>query len=63
MQRVIDLARQLRERRGRPLKQPLRSLVVVSADARMLADLDAELRTYVLEEVRRPHTLPQNPNT
>lgn len=52
MQRVIELSRIVRERHGKPLKMPLRSLTVVSADASFLADLGGELRHYVLEEVR-----------
>ena len=32
MQKVIELARTIRERKGRPLKQPLRQLTVVHPD-------------------------------
>ena len=39
MQRVIDLARVLRERHSKPLKQPLRRLTVVHPDDNFLADL------------------------
>ena len=52
MQAVIELARTIRERHTKPLKQPLRSLVVVHSDRSFLADLDGELKQYVLEEVR-----------
>ena len=52
MQRVIELSRIVRERHGKPLKMPLRSLTVVAPDAGFLADLGGELRHYVLEEVR-----------
>lgn len=52
MQAVIELARTIRERHAKPLKQPLRSLVVVHPDASFLADLDGELKQYVLDEVR-----------
>lgn len=52
MQRVIELSRIVRERHGKPLKMPLRSLTVVAPDASFLADLGGELRHYVLEEVR-----------
>jgi hypothetical protein len=55
MQAVVELARTIRERHTKPLKQPLRSLVVVHSDASFLADLDGELKHYVLEEVRRYH--------
>ena len=51
MQQVIELSRIVRERHGKPLKMPLRSLTVVAADAGFLADLQGELRHYVLEEV------------
>ncbi|CAL5221457.1 g3649 [Coccomyxa viridis] len=51
MQRVIEMSRIVRERHGKPLKMPLRSLTVVSADASFLDDLRGELRHYVLEEV------------
>ena len=51
MQQVIELSRTIRERHAKPLKQPLRSLTVVAADASFLADLQGELRQYVIEEV------------
>jgi len=34
---------------------PLRSLTVLCRDAGFLADLDGELRQYVLEEVQSSH--------
>jgi hypothetical protein len=52
MQTVIEHARTIRERAGRPLKLPLRALTVVAADKGFLADLDGDLRAYVLEEAR-----------
>jgi isoleucyl-tRNA synthetase len=39
MQSVIDLARVIRERHAKPLKSPLRKLIVVHPDASFLADL------------------------
>ncbi len=51
MQQVIELSRTIRERHAKPLKQPLRSLTVVAADASFLADIQGELRHYVIEEV------------
>ena len=54
MQQVIELSRTIRERHGKPLKMPLRSLTVVATDASFLADLEGELRHYVLEEVGGP---------
>ena len=55
MQKVILLARTLRERHTKPIKMPLRSLTVLCRDAGFLADLDGELRQYVLEEVQSSH--------
>ena len=51
MQRVIDLARVLRERHSKPLKQPLRTLTVIHPDSAFLADLSGALRPYVVGEV------------
>jgi isoleucyl-tRNA synthetase len=51
MQGVIDLARQIRERAGRPVKTPLAELIVVHPDAAFLADLTGELAVYVQEEL------------
>ena len=39
MQRVIELARAVRERHTRPVKTPLRELVVVHPDESFLADI------------------------
>ena len=39
MQQVIDLARALRERRSKPLKQPLPTLLVAHPDSAFLNDL------------------------
>ena len=51
MQRVIELARTLRERRAKPLKQPLARLTVVHPDGAFLADLAGRLRAYIVSEV------------
>lgn len=51
MQRVIDLARVLRERHMKPLKQPLRRLTVVHPSQHFLADIGGPLRSYVQGEV------------
>ncbi|KAG6020940.1 Isoleucine--tRNA ligase, cytoplasmic [Claviceps sp. Clav32 group G5] len=50
MQRVIDLARVSRERRGIGLKTPLKSLVVLHHDAQYLEDVRS-LERYVTEEL------------
>ncbi|KAL4432409.1 hypothetical protein ABPG77_001708 [Micractinium sp. CCAP 211/92] len=51
MQRVIELARTIRERHNRSVKMPVRELVVVHPDQGFLDDLTGELREYVAEEV------------
>jgi isoleucyl-tRNA synthetase len=50
MQKVIELARQSRERRGIGLKTPLKQLVVIHQDEEYLADVRS-LETYVTEEL------------
>lgn len=40
-----------REKKNKPLKNPLKELVVVHTDKEFLADIEGELRDYVLEEV------------
>lgn len=42
MMRVIELARTIRERRGKTLKMPVRELVVVHTDQAFLDDLMGE---------------------
>ncbi len=44
MQRVIELARVVRERHNRPIKTPLRELVVVHPDESFLSDIAGPLR-------------------
>jgi hypothetical protein len=51
MQTVIELGRAIRDRRAKPIKLPLLSLVVVHADATFLADIAGELRGYLQEEL------------
>jgi isoleucyl-tRNA synthetase len=53
MQRVVDLARTARERKGVQLKTPLRRMIVVHPDAGFLDDLSGEL----LECVHAPWRL------
>ena len=50
MQAAIELARAVRERAGRPLRQPLSTLTLVSADPASLALLTPDLERYVREE-------------
>lgn len=51
MTRVVELARQIRERHNLSVKLPIRRLTVVVADAAFLGDLTGELKHYVLDEV------------
>ncbi|PRQ33669.1 putative isoleucine--tRNA ligase [Rosa chinensis] len=51
MKTVIDLARNIRERHNKPLKTPLKEMVIVHPDADFLEDTDAKLREYVLDEL------------
>ncbi|KAL3138515.1 hypothetical protein ABBQ32_006299 [Trebouxia sp. C0010 RCD-2024] len=51
MQTVIELSRTIREKKNRPLKNPLKELVVVHTDKDFLADIEGELKEYVVEEV------------
>ncbi|PON74964.1 Isoleucine-tRNA ligase [Parasponia andersonii] len=48
---IIDLARNIRERHNKPLKTPLREMVVVHPDADFLDDIAGKLQEYVLEEL------------
>jgi len=49
MRTVIEFVRTLRERRGIPVKYPLKQLVVISRDSQFLDDLKT-LETYILAE-------------
>ncbi|DBA71115.1 hypothetical protein WJX79_007299 [Trebouxia sp. C0005] len=51
MQTVIELSRTIREKKNKPLKNPLKELVVVHTDKDFLADIEGELKEYVVEEV------------
>ncbi|CAH9101166.1 unnamed protein product [Cuscuta europaea] len=51
MMTVIDLARNIRERRNKPLKTPLRNMVVVHPDEDFLQDIKDKLKEFVLEEL------------
>ncbi|KAL6500234.1 hypothetical protein OROHE_025600 [Orobanche hederae] len=51
MMTIIDLARNIRERHNKPLKTPLREMVLVHPDVDFLDDIDGKLREYVLEEL------------
>ncbi|GKV22091.1 hypothetical protein SLEP1_g31990 [Rubroshorea leprosula] len=51
MMTIIDLGRNIRERHNKPLKTPLREMVVVHPDSDFLEDIAGKLREYVLEEL------------
>ncbi|GMJ13010.1 hypothetical protein like AT4G10320 [Hibiscus trionum] len=51
MMKIIDLARNIRDRHNKPLKTPLRGMVVVHPDEDFLDDIAGKLREYVLEEL------------
>ncbi|KAK7253094.1 hypothetical protein RIF29_37526 [Crotalaria pallida] len=51
MTTIIDLARNIRERHNKPLKTPLREMVIVHPDVDFLDDINGKLREYVLEEL------------
>ncbi|EOY07019.1 TRNA synthetase class I (I, L, M and V) family protein isoform 2 [Theobroma cacao] len=60
MMKIIDLARNIRERHNRPLKTPLREMVVVHKDEDFLDDIAGKLREYVLEELNIRSLVPCN---
>ncbi|GMH28561.1 hypothetical protein Nepgr_030404 [Nepenthes gracilis] len=60
MMTIIDLARNIRERHNKPLKTPLREMVVVHPDKDFLDDIAGKLREYVLEELNIRLLVPCN---
>ncbi|KAL1316828.1 hypothetical protein HN51_068969 [Arachis hypogaea] len=57
---IIDLARNIRERNNKPLKTPLREMVIVHPDVNFLDDIAGKLREYVLEELNIRSLVPCN---
>ncbi|GKV06154.1 hypothetical protein SLEP1_g18078 [Rubroshorea leprosula] len=51
MMTIIDLGRNIRERHNKPLKMPLKEMVIVHPDANFLEDIAGKLQEYVLEEL------------
>ncbi|XVF55001.1 hypothetical protein PTKIN_Ptkin06aG0001300 [Pterospermum kingtungense] len=51
MMKIIELARNIRERHNKPLKTPLREMVVVHKDEDFLGDIAGKLKEYVLDEL------------
>ncbi|URD91072.1 Anticodon-binding domain of tRNA, partial [Musa troglodytarum] len=60
MMTVIDLARNIRERHSKPLKTPLKEMIVVHPDSDFLEDITGKLREYVLEELNIKSVVPCN---
>ncbi|KAK6119823.1 hypothetical protein DH2020_046448 [Rehmannia glutinosa] len=60
MMTIIDLARNIRERHNKPLKTPLKEMVIVHPDADFLDDIAGKLREYVLEELNVKSLIPCN---
>ncbi|KAG8388928.1 hypothetical protein BUALT_Bualt02G0176300 [Buddleja alternifolia] len=60
MTTIIDLARNIRERHNKPLKTPLKEMVIVHPDADFLDDIAGKLREYVLEELNVKSLIPCN---
>ncbi|XP_031488181.1 isoleucine--tRNA ligase, cytoplasmic [Nymphaea colorata] len=58
MMTVIDLARNIRERHNKPLKTPLKEMVVVHPDTGFLEDITGKLREYVMEELNVRSVVP-----
>lgn len=58
MTTIIDLARNIRERHNKPLKAPLREMIVVHPDKDFLDDIAGKLREYVLEELNIRSLIP-----
>ena len=51
MQKVIELARIIRDRNVKPIKLPLREMTVVHADQGYLDDITSDLQVYLNEEI------------
>ncbi|XP_050372783.1 isoleucine--tRNA ligase, cytoplasmic [Argentina anserina] len=60
MMTIIDLARNIRERHNKPLKTPLREMVIVHPDLDFLDDIAGKLKEYVLEELNVRSLIPCN---
>jgi isoleucyl-tRNA synthetase len=51
MQKVIEIARLIRDRKSRPTKLPLKEMTIVHPDESFLADLTGDLQVYLTEEI------------
>ncbi|XP_074569655.1 isoleucine--tRNA ligase, cytoplasmic-like [Curcuma longa] len=60
MMTVIDLVRNIQERHSKPLKTPLKEMIVVHPDSDFLEDITGKLREYVMEELNAKLVVPCN---
>ncbi|XP_044509328.1 isoleucine--tRNA ligase, cytoplasmic-like [Mangifera indica] len=60
MMTIIDFARNIRDRHNKPIKSPLREMIVVHPDMDFLDDITGKLREYVLEELNVRSLVPCN---
>ncbi|GJX71272.1 isoleucine--tRNA ligase, cytoplasmic isoform X2, partial [Tanacetum coccineum] len=60
MMKIIDLARNIRDRHKKSLKTPLREMIVVHPNAEFLNDIAGKLKEYVLEELNVKSVVPCN---
>ena len=51
MQNIIEMGRMIRERRNKPLKQPLSTALVLHNDEQFLRNLSSDLKAYVMSEL------------
>ncbi|KAL9679523.1 hypothetical protein QQ045_017388 [Rhodiola kirilowii] len=58
MMTIIDLARNIREVHNKPLKTPLREMIVVHPDEEFLDDIAGKLKEYVQEELNIRNVIP-----
>ncbi|KAL1188035.1 Isoleucine--tRNA ligase, cytoplasmic [Cardamine amara subsp. amara] len=60
MMKIIDVARNVRNRHELPLRTPLKEMIVVHPDAEFLDDITGKLKQYVLDELNVRSLVPCN---
>ncbi|XP_078433905.1 tRNA synthetase class I (I, L, M and V) family protein isoform X2 [Wolffia australiana] len=60
MMTIIDLGRNIRERHNKPIKTPLREMIVVHPSTDFLEDITGKLKEYVVEELNIRSVVPCN---
>ncbi|CAI0420213.1 unnamed protein product [Linum tenue] len=60
MKTIIDHARNIRERHNKPLKSPLRKMIIVHPDGDFLNDIAGKLSEFVREELNVKDLIPCN---